>query len=480
MWDNVLVPEVVVLEGDNTMILREMVERFQKKAPVCTMIRAAMENVLAAERLDALFETTANRQANKTLMFSTVADLTGLVACKIHPSLHAAYQAKREQVGVTAKALYDKLQRMEPNISRAVVKETAARMGEIIGKMRGACRPLLPGYRVKILDGNHLRHTERRIGELRELNVAPLPGQCIVVLDPVRKLAVDAFPCEDAHAQERTLLPSVLETVETQDLWIGDRNFCTTDFLYGIQRRLAYFVIRQHAANLRWELVGKRKAAGRTKTGRVYEQSLRLLAADGSLLATLRRVTIELDEPTRDEEREIHILTNLPRKITALRVAELYRQRWTIETAFQEVAKNLQGEIETLGYPKAALFAFCMALVAYNVLSVVQAALRAAHGAEFVAEHVSFYYLCDEVAGTYRGLLIAVPDKYWERTYAALTPAQMARKLVRLARQIDLSRYRKHKRGPKKPKPSLNKKHRSHASTARILAQRRTAPATAC
>jgi hypothetical protein len=29
-------------------------------------------------------------------------------------------------------------------------------------------------------------------------------------------------------------------------------------------------------------------------------------------------------------------------------MAELYRQRWTIETAFQE-AQNLEGEIETLG-----------------------------------------------------------------------------------------------------------------------------------
>ena len=87
------------------MILREMVERFEQQAPVCTMIRAAMENVLAAERLDALFEAAADRQENKTLLFSTVADLMGLVACKIHPSMHAAYQAKQAQVGVTAKAV---------------------------------------------------------------------------------------------------------------------------------------------------------------------------------------------------------------------------------------------------------------------------------------------------------------------------------------------------------------------------------------
>ena len=32
--------------------------------------------------------------------------------------------------------------------------------------------------------------------------------------------------------------------------------------------------------------------------------------------------------------------------------------------------------INTLGYPKAALFGFCLALVAYNMLAVVMAALR--------------------------------------------------------------------------------------------------------
>lgn len=98
------------------MILREVVERFEKKAPVCVMVRAAMENVLSAERLDAIFEKTADQQKNKKLMFSTVVDIMGLVACKIHPSPHAAYQAKQEEVAVTVKALYDKLQRMEKNL----------------------------------------------------------------------------------------------------------------------------------------------------------------------------------------------------------------------------------------------------------------------------------------------------------------------------------------------------------------------------
>lgn len=450
------------------MILRDLIERFEKKAPVCIMVRATMENVLSAERLDAMFERAADQQENRHLMFSTVADIMGLVACKIHPSVHAGYQAKKEEVGVTAKALYDKLQRMETNVSRRVVSETAGRMTEIIRKTGGLLPELVPGYRVKVLDGNHLRRTQRRIKELRALNSAPLPGHCAVILDPQLKLAIDVIPCEDAHAQERTLLPQVLETVERRDLWVADRNDCTVAFLFGIKRRRAYFAIRQHA-QLPHKLLGRRKLIGKSETGLVYEQRVQLADAEGNRM-TIRRVTVKLNEPTRDGETEIHVLTNLPKKIDALRVAELYRKRWTIEIAFNELAQNLEGEIETLGYPRAALFGFCMALVCYNVLSVVLAALRAVHGAETVQEKVSFYYLCDEVAGNHRGL--EVMEEYWARKYARLTPVRLARELIRIAKLTQLSRYRKHKRGPKKPVAKMNKKHRSHVATARIVAQR--------
>ena len=51
-----------------------------------------------------------------------------------------------------------------------------------------------------------------------------------------------------------------------------------------------------------------------------------------------------------------------------------------LKTAFEELEAPLNSEINTLGYPKAALFAFCLALVAYNVLSTVKAALRSIHG----------------------------------------------------------------------------------------------------
>jgi Transposase DDE domain len=452
------------------MILREMVERFEKQAPACVMLRGLLENVFAEERLDALFERVAERQSNKDLLFSTVVDLMGLVAAKIRPSVNAAYLAKQEEVGVTVKALYDKLQRMETGVSQALVRDTASQMAAIIRQLHGERPELLPGYRTKILDGNHLQATQRRLKVFAELNAAPLPGHSLVVLDPSLQLAIDVFPCEDAYTQERALLDAVLETVQADDLWIADRNFCTSRFVWGLQRRGAFFVLREHAnaAKWKWQAVDERKCIGRTETGMVYEQTLKLLGENGEE-TTVRRVTIELDQPTRDGDREIHVLTNLPADVSALRIVELYRDRWTIETAFYEISQNLNGEINALGYPKAALFAFCMGLVTFNLMSVIRASLRAAHGAKKVDEEVSLYRLCDEIAGTYRGQEIAVGERYWTQTYAHLTAAEMAAALLRIALTIDLKQYKKHKRSPKVAKPNLTKKNRPHVSTARVL-----------
>lgn len=453
------------------MLFNGVMERVAKYAPASLMLRGLLENVFAAERMDRLFEQTAKTQANKTLLFSSVADMMGLVALKIRPSVHAAFLARQEAVGVTVKAVYDKLQRIEPAVSRAVVCDSGVQLAAIAAKLKCGRKPLVPGYRTKIIDGNHLRRTQRRLQELRTLNAAPLPGQCLVVLDPQSRLAIDVFPCEDGHAQERSLLSAVLETVQRNDLWIADRNFCTQNFLLGIINRGGFFLIRQHANALRSEPVGKAKKVGRTETGLVFEQGLQLLDSDDEEIARLRRITVVLDQPTRDAEHELHILTNLPKKISAQRVADLYRSRWTIETAFQELAENLSAEIETLGYPRAALFAFSLGLLGFNLLSLIRSAFEAVHP-ECMNE-VSAYYLCDEIAHSYRGLDMALDEASWTKAFYSLSAAQLARRLREIAGNANVLQYRTHRRGPKKPPPKMNKKRRNHVSTARVLAESR-------
>jgi DDE family transposase len=451
------------------MLLGEVFERFAHEAPVSVMVRATLENALNPRDLDHLFEDTAQRQYTRTLLFSSVVDLMSTVVCRIRPSINAAYKKHASLLGVTRKAVYDKLDRLEPGIAAALVRHTASALEPVITAMGGDLPPWLPGYRIRIVDGNHLASTEHRLKELRTTGAGALPGHALVVLDPQAMLVTDVVPCEDGHAQERSLLDHILALVRPGDLWIEDRNFCTTGFVFGIVRRRASFVIRQHAGNLPWQFVGKRRSCGRIDTGRVFEQTIRVEHEDGEVLF-LRRVTVALDRPTRDGDTEIHILTDLPAKVArAKAIAELYRKRWTIETAFAELEATLHGEVETLGYPKAALFAFCVALVAYNLLSIVKAALRSVHGAKVVTEEVSGYYLADEVAGTYRGMMIAIPEDEWA-VFQDLSPVELGQVLQDLARRVRLSEYRKQPRGPKKPQPKRRiEGQQNHVSTAKLL-----------
>jgi hypothetical protein len=454
------------------MIGQDVFERFARERPIGVMVRATLEHVLAPETLDELFERTAVRQRTDTLLFSGVAEVMAMVVGQIHRSPHAGYQARREKLGVSAKAFYEKLLGVEPQVSAALVRHTGRSLGKLIDLMGGALPNPVPGYHLKIVDGNHLAATEHRIKELRTTRSGPLPGQVLVVLDPVRMLCLDAIPCEDGHAQERSLTPQLLEMVEKDDLWVADRNFCTTKLLFGIARRDAFFLIRQHASTLHWELVGERKCRGRNEHGTLYEQSARVWDNDGHEM-TLRRITVLLDRPTRDGETAIHLLTNLPQRVGAKKLADIYLGRWKIEHAFQELAAAWNAEIESLGYPKAALFAFCIGLLSYNVFSVVRGALRGRYGAQKIEAEVSVYYMTEEIARTWDGLNIAVPADFWIEQFAQLTPTQMAKRLLSLTDQVYLPHYQKHPRGPKKPPPKRSSgKRRKHVSTARILNQR--------
>ena len=454
------------------MILGEVFERFAQDSPLSVMAHGVLENALSPRVVDQLFEDVAVRQYTRKLLFSTVVDLMSVVVGRIRPAICAAYQARSEVIEASLKAVYEKLDRTEPGLSAALVHTVAARLAPVIEPMKGTRPEWLPGYRVKILDGNHLAGTEHRIKELRTMRAGALPGQALVVLDPRLMLATDVIVCEDGHAQERALLDQVLELVRPGDLGIEDRNFCTTSFLFGIAARRAFFVVRQHAATLHWEFVGKRRTCGRIETGKVFEQTIRASNDAGEILI-LRRITVVLDRPTRDGDTEIHLLTNVPAKDARARViADLYRRRWTIETAFAELEATLDGELNTLGYPKAALFAFCVALVAYNVLSTVTAALRAVHGEEVVAQDVSAYYVAEEITMTHRGMRIAIPEDEWV-VFQEMTPSELAGVLVELAAAVRLPAYRKHPRGPKKPKPKKQSGAKiKHVATAKVLAKR--------
>ena len=420
-------------------MLAAIFDAFIEASPVSVMLRGVMEKVFRAERLDEVFDQYAEVQYTRELLFSDLVNLLSLVVCGIHPSMNAAYKAKANEINVTRNAIYAKLNGVEPAVSAALLRDSTAELSELVRQMGGEQPPLLEGYQVRILDGNALAATERRLKVLRSVAAAPLPGKSLVVLDPALRLAVDIFPCEDGHAQERRLFEQVLATVKPQQLWIADRNMCTLAFLATLPSDSLIFLIREHK-NLPWEAVSDLQSAGSVEAGKVFEQTIQI-RHNGEPLR-LRRVVLRLTKATRHGDAEIVVLTNLPETAAnAVRVVQLYRERWQIEGLFLTVTQNFEGEIDTLAYPKAALLSFTLALMAYNILATLRAALASVHGIGKIESALSNFYVVEELQGTYRGMMIAIPPTYWGIFSDMTLPdlAALAQRLGRSSRTETLS-----------------------------------------
>lgn len=450
------------------MALEAVFERFVRQSPLPVMARLLMQRALSPEWLDALFEQHRQRQYTRELLFSTEVDLMALVALGLRPSLHAAAQAN-DALKVSMQALYEKVHHTEPQVVRQLVQGCGERLRPVVEQLKLQQPPWAAGYRVRVLDGNHLAASQKRLKPLRGFRGAALPGQSLVVYAPEWDLVVDMFPAEDAHAQERTLMGPVLERVQAGELWLADRNFSTTRILFAIEDKRAAFLIREHGRSPHPAEEGPLKKVGRVETGVVFEQAVEVEDEQGRRMR-LRRIELQLDEPTEDGDTCIRLLTNVPaERMGAKEVARLYRRRWSIEGMFGRLESVLKSEVKTLGYPRAALLAFGVAVMAYNVLAVMLAAVETEHRLE--SAELSSYYVADEVKATYGGMMIAIPEKLW-RSFESQTDEELGKELLRLASHVKPSKLRKHPRGPKKKEKKGYAPRREvdrHVSTARVL-----------
>lgn len=441
----------------------DVLARFVAQAPAAVLVRATLAHSFADSTLDALFDRVATAGYTRELTFSALVQLLTKVVFTAQPSVHAAYRHAKG-VPVSVAAVYDKLGGLETGVSAALVHETADALRGVLDHLRPAPQGPIAGLRLRTLDGNFLAGTEHRLGDLRGCGAAALPGMSLVVRDGRSGLLTEVIPCEDAYTNERSLAERVLPLVAAGDLWLADRNFCTEDYLGGIASRQAFFLVRHHAGTHLHPL-GAERYAGKNATGELYEVKVGLCGL------VCRCLIVRLFRPARDGTTELRLLTNVPaNRAGARRLAELYRTRWHIETAFQELTENLRCEINTLGYPRAALFGFALAVAAYNVLVFVRQALSCGPDGP-APDEVSSYHLGNEVASVSEGLAIAVPAPTWQR-FAALSAEDFAAWVSGVVAGIDWRTYRKSPRGPKRPVAVKRTRRGAHRSTARVLVEK--------
>lgn len=447
-------------------------KRLVQEAPEAVMVRAILEQALEASTLDEVFEECRDDQYTRTLLFSSLVELMVLVVCRVRPSVNAAFKLRKEKLEVSLKSVYNKLNASDPSVCEGLFRHAAENMREVVEALNVPSSPLIPGYQTRILDGNQFAATEHRLKELRTLSSGPLPGKALVVWNADQGIISDVHCSEDSYTQERRMALELLGKVQPGELWIADRNFATAAFLWQVRQSRAFFLVRRHKANVRFRTAGTERRVGKTETGVVFETPV-VIEDDFGGEFTARLVRIALNSKTRDGDASLEILTNLPPQVTALMVADAYRERWQIETVFFELDRVFQGEIKTLAQPGAALLVFCLSLLAYNALRVVRTALAAVHG-QPAADNVSDYYLTEVVVSDWRALTIFASPEDWTNKFGSASGQALAAALKSAARHVDMHRLKKTTRGPKKPPPKRRvNKRKPHVSTFRVLQSRR-------
>lgn len=450
---------------------KELLDRFIDEYPLAVMTRGIVDQ-LTGEELDEVFQQNRSRQYDETIKFSTIAAAMGEIAMGTVPNRNQAHRKYQKELQTSVTGFYGKLNRTEPAVSEGVVRYSARRAGELLGELDFQPWEVLPGYRALSLDGNHLAKTEKRLKETRGLCAAPLPGTVVARFEHQTGLFDQAYLLEDAHAQESTVLDRAVEDLREFDVVIADRHFCIVGFLLKAAARGACFLIRQHG-RLKGKLLGKRKKIGRTDSGVVYEQPLEIRDNQTHETLVVRRISVELDEPTRDGDTEIHLLCNVPvEDADACRLSDIYRQRWEIENAFYLLTTTMTCEMKTNCHPRCALFLFCMAMLAFNCRQVLLASLYAEHEQDDV-EAMSQYNVSIDVVSPMGGMVTAINEVEWA-ALVPTSPGAFAAFLRTVSRRVNVRAYRKAVRGPKKPPPQRKRcKSGTHVSSHRLLEQRK-------
>jgi hypothetical protein len=338
----------------------------------------------------------------------------------------------------------------------------------LIEPLDGARASWWPGDRVPILEGHGLEASKRRRKAVRAIQGGAWPGKSLVVSEPTYGLRRAVCPCADSPAQARSLLGLVRETGPPGALGSQDRHCCPCAFLGASACRGAWFLTRP-PAGLPCEPVHGRRSVGHIATGPVAEQRVQGRAAQGCT-PLVRRIRGKLDQATRDGDNGLDLLTHLPRRqVSAKRVARFDRKRWTLETACQPLAASCQSDIHTWGYPKAALVGCGRAVVASHRWAVGMAAWRRVPGAETMDQDRSLYAVANDIAHTYHGRMMAIPEDAWH-VFSRMRPAEMVATLRAVAQKVCLKGDRKSPRGPKKPRPKREGTTKApQVSTAKLL-----------
>lgn len=186
---------------------------------------------------------------------------------------------------------------------------------------------------VWMADGSTMARLEKRLARTQVPGSNPLAGKLMMVVEAFTHRPVQAWYHEDAQISDVRWQDSLAELLPTGGLLIVDMGFFAFPFFDALSAAAKFYLTRLKS-NVRYEVV-------------------RTLSSGPNYRDEMVRLGLYRANPCHSAARLVsvrwgtqwhHYLTNVtdPEMLSPKQVCELYRQRWTIETAFL-LTKRLLG-----------------------------------------------------------------------------------------------------------------------------------------
>ena len=109
------------------------------------MVRGTLERILDPDRLEELFKTHAVLQYTRTITFAQCVQIMDAVVFKTQPSVSAWYREHRDILNAGRSCMYEKLNRMEPQVAAALVRYSGRELRASMDLMKAVAARALAG-----------------------------------------------------------------------------------------------------------------------------------------------------------------------------------------------------------------------------------------------------------------------------------------------------------------------------------------------
>jgi hypothetical protein len=444
---------------------QELLER----SPLAGSVLEIFDFAFDQDLLDGIWETYRGRCYEDVLRFEDFLRIMRDALIRHGGSAHKLYRdlESRGTQPCDESNFYRKLARMPVELSRALLRECTRRLGPLLPESMIRLPACFDGFEVIAGDGKTIKNATKRLKPTRGYRGKLLGAKALVALNLRSSMAVAMSDSLDGLSNEVPLVPQLMPQLyevagPRPILSVWDRGF----YDLRTMRRLTHrpgdaFVVRMKQNQMPFAV--ESSVETRDKQGRRALDQIGVLG-QGKQAMRVRRITL-----FRAGEEDVILVSSLldRDRYSAADVLELYRYRWKIEEAFQQVTETFSLQHLIGCAPKAVLLQFSFCLLLFNVMQVVKAYV--AWTGQVMPTIVSMYYLFDDVKAELVAWAYHTAG-HWPRKHR--DPAGLCRELRRLLKGCwDPIKYTKASDKKPRSKPAAPKRwlKGNHTSVQRAL-----------